>query len=485
MDINMQAGLPSVWMLVFTLLLWVLFAAILFSNRKNELNRWGFVAGIFFSMGVLKEYLYFGVVPSLLIHFPSIPEETYTQVYSVMTAVLYYLAMPSVVMMAFHFADMPQRHPRFFGICKYLIFLPAIGFGVAVPYHQTRYYQLYVYPYYLSIAVYNWLYGIWITFLMLSTLYRRRLSHDYRQKKLITVNVLLPMWYWLTSALLVHSLKLYKLFKLWQANIIIIVFLLVYFTYHLFKDGIWGTRLYRETYDFQDSHQNVRQNTQIVTHALKNEVIKIQWCANSLLKTASKEQEATLQIILRSTKHLEHFMERTRLLAQDILLNPTLFSIYPVLNQCVRDLQASGSQMVEIHVQCESDALIYTDREHLIEIIHNLLNNALDAIPREGIIQLCYQIYPAKRCSILTISDNGQGMDRDACRKLFQPYYTTKGATLEHLGLGLYYCYHVMEKQGGGIRVKSIPSKGSTFFLYFPYRRSEYCGIPEEIHNEK
>lgn len=480
MNIDIQAGMPSVWMLVFTLLLWVLFAAILFSNTKNEMNRWGFIAGIFFSMGVLKEYLYFGVVPSLLVYYPSVPETFYTEVYSVMTAILYYLAMPAVVMVAFHFSDTPLRHPRFYRICRYLIFLPALLFGLAVPYHHTRYYQLNVYSYYLSVSIYNWLYGIWITYLLLHTLYLNRLSHNYRQKALVTVNVLLPMWYWLLTAFLIHSLKLYKFFKVWQGNIFIIFFLLIYFTYHLFQDGIWGTRLYRETYDLKDSHQSVRNNTEYVTHALKNEVTKIQWCASSLLKNAAKEQSGQLELILRSTRHLEKFMEQTRLLANDIVLHPSTFPVYPMLSQCVRDFQAAAFKNIQVHIQCEPDALIYTDREHLIEIVHNLLNNALDAISKEGTIQVSYHVYPAKRCAVLAVADDGQGISRDACRRLFQPYYTTKGTSLEHLGLGLYYCYHVMEKQGGGIRVKSIPSKGSTFFLYFPYNRKKYNTIPKE-----
>ena len=137
--IGTQEGLSSVWLLVFTVLLWLLFASIFLSNRKNQMNRWVLVAGIFFSVGVLKEYLYFGVVPSLLDGLPQIPEAFYTGVYSVMTAVLYYLAMPAVVMVALHFADEPRRHPRRYRIIRILDFLPAVLFSLIIPWHQTRY----------------------------------------------------------------------------------------------------------------------------------------------------------------------------------------------------------------------------------------------------------------------------------------------------------------------------------------------------------
>lgn len=472
MGTGTQKGLPSLWMLVFTLLLWMLFGAILLSNRKGKLNRWGFVAGIFFSAGVLKEYLYFGVVPSLLVWLPSVSEGIYTAVYSVMTAMLYYLAMPAVVMLAFHFAEIPVRCPRFYRTARYLIFLPSLLFGLAVPYHRTRYYQLNVPSYYLCVAAYNWFYGLWITYLLLSTLYRSRLSHNFRQKRLIAVNVLLPMWYWLLSAFLIHSLGLKQLFKAWQGNILIIAFLLIYFAYHLFQDGIWGTRLYRETYDLQSEPGIVRDNTRFVTHALKNEVTKIEWCASAMLEHAGEEDSGQLQIILRSTQHLKAFMERTRLLARDIRLNPSRFLIYPVLSQCIQDIQPESSKRIQLHLQCGEEAMICADREHLVEMVHNLMQNACDAILLEGNITLSYAAYPSRRLAVLAVADDGCGISKEACRRLFQPYYTTKGTTLNHLGLGLYYCYHVMEKHGGGIRVKSIPNQGSTFFLYFPYKKT-------------
>lgn len=469
MDMNVQAGMPSVWMLIFTLLLWLLFGAILLSNHRSSLNRWGFVAGIFFSFGVLKEYLYYGAAPRLIASSPALSEELCTQIYSVMTAVLYYLAMPSVLMLAFHFSELPVRRPRFYRAARFLIFLPALLFAWAFPPAQTRFYQLYVPAYYLYAALYNCLIGVLVTALFLCTLYRSRLSHSYRQKSLIAVNVLLPMWYWLLSVFPVHVLGLRSLFKAWQGNLLIIAFLLGYFVYHLFRDGIWGSRLTHETYDFQSTPGHVRDNAAYVTHALKNELTKIEWGASALLEDGSAEQEQ-VDIILNSVRHLRLFIDQTRLLTRDIRIQTSEFSVLPVLEQCAAALP---SPQVRVQICCAPDAVLCTDREHLTEMLQNLLNNACDALRgrTDAAITLSYTPHPSRRCAILAVSDNGCGIARKDARRIFQPYYTTKGASLEHLGLGLYYCYHVMERLGGGIRVKSLPAQGSTFFLYFPYRR--------------
>lgn len=435
------------------------------------MNRWGFIAGLFFTCGVFKEYLYFGVVPMLLEQFPTIPGSFYTQIYSVMTAMLYYLAMPSTVMVAFEFAEIPQRHLRFYRYARFLIFIPALLFGLAVPYTQTREYQLHLGIYYLSVSIYNWSYGIWITYLLISTLIRKRLSHDYHQRCWITISILLPLWYWLLTAFLIHSLKLYPYFKVWQGNVFVIFFLLIFFFYHLFHDGIWGARFYRDPMELSSTQNNVRDNTLFITHALKNELAKIQWAASAMAETADPMQAAQLQILQNSVQHLEHFVKRTRLLTQDISLNLIVFPVYPLLKRCLENFISPSGKAITLHLNCPEEALVFTDPDHLTEILQNLIHNAADAIEERGEITLSYQIHPAQKCSVLSVSDTGQGMDEVSQQRLFQPYFTTKGTPLQHLGLGLYYCYRVMEKQNGGLRVKSILGQGSTFFLYFPYSK--------------
>lgn len=483
----LKSGLPSIWMLVFTLLLWLLFAAILLSNPKNKMNRWCFGAGILFSLGVLKEYLYFGVVPWLLsLATPPVSAKFCEQVYSVMTAALYYFSMPTALIMALYFADSAQIYQEKISFFRYIVFLPGLIFGLFFPYNQTRYYQLEVPLYFVAVSIYNLFFGAVITFFLVQTLYRRRLAHDYQQRLLITVNVLMPMWYWLLSVFPIHSFRLTGFFKLWQGNILIIFFLLGYFLYHLFRNGIWGTRLYREIYSLQDEHLAASNNTLLLTHALKNEVTKIQWCASALSEQSQVEQKVPLEILQRSVSHLENFLERTRFLSQDVRLVPTAFRIYPVLNGCIKDFQRSTFHSIQIHLHCSKEAVIYADQEHLIEIIHNLLANAADALSlnNNGLIELCYDVHPTRGCSILTVSDNGTGMTKEELRRLFQPYYSTKGTTMDHLGLGLYYCRYILDRQGGGIRAKSIPCQGTTFSLYFPYRKKKIEKILKENSNE-
>lgn len=468
MLISTQNSLPGVFILLFAILAWVLFFSIYFSNRHNRLNRWGFLAGMCFCSGIIKEYLYFSVVPALTVAYPRIDPAVYTQIYSVMTAILYYYAMPCVLILVFYYSSLDKKlSGKTFRLLQYLAFVPCILFAVFVPYWDTRYYQLYVFPYYLTVSAYNWCYGLIVTVLILRTLCRQRLQSNFRQQRLIAVNILLPMWYWLITAFLFHSLRLSFLFKAWQGNLFIISFLVIYYFYNAFHDGMWGIRLKKEHYDWLSENQMMERNTAYIEHTLKNEMNKIDWCLDTLDDRLAEPIEE-LSIIRRSVSHLNEFLRKSHLITADTVLHITVFPLRPVLERCVEDCLLPKGANISFEIDCAGDAQIRCDREHLVEMVNNILNNAVDVLSRqpEGHISLHY--VRKKRHSTLSVTDNGSGMSKEEQRQIFRPYYTTKSASSQHYGLGLYYCYHVMEKLNGQIRVKSLEGKGTTFSLDFP-----------------
>lgn len=477
-------GLSSAGLLLFSLLIWLLFTAILLSNRRSKLNQWSFFTGMLFSTGVWKEYFYYGLVPVLRDHFPGIQERLYMEIYSVLTAILFYWCMPCVMILVFYYCTLSEVCPKFFSTVRYFVFLPAVVWGIFIPYSQTRYYQMYVPMYYPLITLYNWAYGLVITVLILVTLYKKRLASSFQQKKFIAVTILLPMWYWLITALLIHALRLWQFRKAWQGNLLVIIFLLFYYVFHLFRDGIWGCRLYRMMYDPMKDPVQIHKSTEFINHTLKNELVKIDWCIHSLRQNLP-EAPTELTIIENSTRHLQEFLKRSSFLSGNIYLQYKTFSIYPVLLQCVHDMRSEyDHQNIRWSLDCEKTALIHTDPEHLREVFNNLLRNAAEAVGREGTIRITYSTDTKKRCCRLTVTDDGCGISKEAIPQLFHPYYTTKTSAIQHMGLGLYYCLQVMEKQNGGIHVKSIPGKGTTFFLTFPLQK-KYYEVDYEKNNDK
>jgi two-component system sensor histidine kinase HydH len=103
-------------------------------------------------------------------------------------------------------------------------------------------------------------------------------------------------------------------------------------------------------------------------------------------------------------------------------------------------------------------------RQHLSEILVNLLQNAREAMKDSGTVTVQAQTQPDRSVEI-TITDTGVGIPADKLERVFEAYYTTKE---KGSGLGLAIVKHDVELYGGTIRVESGTGKGARFVLEFP-----------------
>ncbi|NQU33091.1 MAG: PAS domain S-box protein [Bacteroidetes bacterium] len=124
---------------------------------------------------------------------------------------------------------------------------------------------------------------------------------------------------------------------------------------------------------------------------------------------------------------------------------------------------------------------IVADGGQVDQVIMNLFINARDAMPNGGIIKVvtssvsiseefCLSNTWAKPGSYVQIgvSDNGHGMDSDTKRRIFEPYFTTKGLD-KGIGLGLSTAFGIISQHKGLINVISKENMGTTFNIYLPY----------------
>ncbi|WP_338667832.1 sensor histidine kinase [Pseudodesulfovibrio methanolicus] len=121
--------------------------------------------------------------------------------------------------------------------------------------------------------------------------------------------------------------------------------------------------------------------------------------------------------------------------------------------------------------------LITTDANQLQQVLLNLLENAIDAIERDGEITVVTRA--AGDGVVLSIADSGEGISRENLAKVFDPFFTTK-PTGEGTGLGLSIVYSTLSKLGGTIKVNSEPGQGSTFTIRLPFTGPQFPGGKEE-----
>ena len=138
-----------------------------------------------------------------------------------------------------------------------------------------------------------------------------------------------------------------------------------------------------------------------------------------------------------------------------------------------------GSQ-IELELRLDPEAgHVFADRSQLDQVLMNLLVNARDAMTGGGRITIetgdrvldeSYAPYEpnlkAGTYVMIGVQDDGAGMDDDTRRRIFEPFFSTKGD--QGTGLGLSTSYGIVQQTGGFVWVYSRPGQGTSFKVYLP-----------------
>jgi GAF domain-containing protein/CheY-like chemotaxis protein len=149
------------------------------------------------------------------------------------------------------------------------------------------------------------------------------------------------------------------------------------------------------------------------------------------------------------------------------------------LNQTVRDAveitrarwqDEPRSRGVEIRLGLELEVVPPVDGQplELREALTNLILNAVDALPRGGGIRIATREHEDR--VELSVGDTGGGMSDSVRRRIFEPFFSTKGPS--GTGLGLAMVYGIVSRHGGDIQVDTAEGAGSTFTIRLPVGRA-------------
>ena len=145
-----------------------------------------------------------------------------------------------------------------------------------------------------------------------------------------------------------------------------------------------------------------------------------------------------------------------------------------------RDIPQSNGVMIEMKVELDPEVPDFAGIEAEIrEALTNLILNAVDAMPKGGVIAIrshnarfgAGQNNHVSDHVVLEIVDTGIGMDEKTRQRCFEPFFSTKGK--RGTGLGLAMVYGVIERHEGKIEVESAENKGTTVRLIFPVIKIE------------
>jgi nitrogen fixation/metabolism regulation signal transduction histidine kinase len=176
----------------------------------------------------------------------------------------------------------------------------------------------------------------------------------------------------------------------------------------------------------------------------------------------------------------EYFDEATRTVLDEvarisnIVSEFTRFARLPAPNPAPMDLGDAARQVVNLHsssgaaielsaVPCPA---VNADRDQMIQVLTNLVQNAIDAAKAKPEPRVWVHVVPADAAHVrLTVRDNGSGVSPEMRDRLFEPYATTKP---EGTGLGLAIVERIVFEHGGQIGYADGPDGGAVFTLILP-----------------
>jgi two-component system NtrC family sensor kinase len=209
-----------------------------------------------------------------------------------------------------------------------------------------------------------------------------------------------------------------------------------------------------------------------VAHELNNPLGTILLYSDILLKEAGSDSQVRedLELIGEETKRckaivsaLLEFARQNQVVAKPTDLNALILSVIDVERKRYED------QPVEISHELVAELpKIQADQAQIMQVLVNLIENSIDAMPKGGKVMVRTLKEPADMVTI-EIADNGTGISPEDLKKVFTPFFTTKPIG-KGTGLGLPIVYGIVKMHRGQIEVRSEVNQGTTFIIQLPIR---------------
>jgi signal transduction histidine kinase len=175
--------------------------------------------------------------------------------------------------------------------------------------------------------------------------------------------------------------------------------------------------------------------------------------------------------LLRLQQLIQKLLDLSRIEMGDLPLTLRPLPLAPLIELAADSLRALAQDK---RVPLVTDVplklpLVFGDEEKILQVVTNLLHNAIKFSPPDAPVTVTVRLEPEGRISICIV-DCGIGILPEERKKIFEPFYRSPRATTKDggAGLGLTIAKHLVEIQQGRLWVDSIPGKGSSFFFTLP-----------------
>ncbi len=224
--------------------------------------------------------------------------------------------------------------------------------------------------------------------------------------------------------------------------------------------------------NLREEKEDIEELITNISHQTKTPLTNIMMYSELLEEKSEGELKEYAEEIHAQSKKLEELIsalvKMSRLETGIFRLQQEEASLLSVLKRAV-DQAAPKAKLkgIKLVLSEDVDSAALIDSKWTTEAVFNIIDNAIKYSCENTVINLKVTTYEMFSC--ISVEDHGIGIEEEEIPKLFARFYRSREVRdNEGIGVGLYLARQLVEEQGGYIKVKSAPGKGSTFELFFP-----------------
>ena len=217
--------------------------------------------------------------------------------------------------------------------------------------------------------------------------------------------------------------------------------------------------------------------TASLAHYIKNILTPLKGSSTLIdlgLKTNNSEIiEQTWPIMKRATTKISKLVQDMLTVSREREPEREAVDLGEMIEEIVKDSQErAAASGIELPLELDPDLpLASLDPSRLHDSILNLVGNAIEALQesgmQEGWVRVRTSFDKEKNVIVVEVEDNGPGMPPHVCKRIFEPFYSTKGS--RGTGLGLAVVEKTIEEHGGKLTLESEVGKGTKFTIELPF----------------
>jgi len=213
---------------------------------------------------------------------------------------------------------------------------------------------------------------------------------------------------------------------------------------------------------------------QQLAHEIKNPLTPIKLSAERVLRRWRNDPEQiggiiedSMLAIIQETEGLSTLLNEFRTLSRPIEPSQSWTKIAETAEEVIGPYRSSFPEVLFNTGYIDSAVAVKMDKHRLVQVLTNLLINAIDAMDGKGSIEIRTDFVQKREMQFCRISvkDSGKGIPKESTLHVFTPYYTTKESGT---GLGLPIVERIVNDHGGSIWFNSAEGMGATFFVDLP-----------------